>query len=833
MAGPMGSSRNVIAVAVLVWKDVVYSTRSLFRNLGFTVVAVLSLAAAIGVNTGLFTVSDPVMFRRLPVENPDGLVLFRSLAPEQPVVSTHYVSYSLFERMKEGTRFTQGAFVINSPFQAFLLPDGASASGRLPDVTVTPVSGAYFDTLGVQAAAGRPIDETDDRPDSDPVAVISHGLWTTRFGGDPSVIGTRVTISDPPLFNNVAFTVIGVAPRGFHGVDIDVDPDVWIPFHVYAQLNPSVRLLMGFRPELLSIRVMARLRPGATLRDLESELNVIQGQSPESEDAAFPSIRPESGRAGFSQLRLSFFSTLVLLTVAVSLVLLVACANVTALTMVRGLGRRRELALRIAMGCSRLGVYRQQLIESALVGGAGAVIGLGLSYWSTGLLTGYFPAETAFVQRAGLDFRVLSFAAGTALLSVLLCGLVTAFRVSKPDLVTTLKASTGRFDRGGGTAMLIRSVVVLQIATSVVLLIATGLFVRTIQNLREVDLGFDRAAVQFSIDVEGTEPVEDWEGSAERIVENLNAMSNVESVTHYGWFGLLNGQRSTNASIPGSGVAVRTNDLRVGPRFFETMGVEILSGREFQATDANREDNSPVAVISRRLASDLFGDQIPIGRRISHVNEVVEVVGVAEEVNHRTIRDAARPALYRLFSTFGPTDSRFAFSFNGTDASRLAMAQGVARAIDNRFRVRDLMTMNAVAEESLVRERFIGRMVGLFGALALSLTVVGIYGLMSYLVSQRIREIGVRMALGAQRWQVMATVFREILLLCVVGVILGLLATSAAARVVSSTLFGVATTDGWITFGAIATLLVAAAAAAYLPALRAARTDPYAVLRFD
>ncbi len=194
-------------------------------------------------------------------------------------------------------------------------------------------------------------------------------------------------------------------------------------------------------------------------------------------------------------------------------------------------------------------------------------------------------------------------------------------------------------------------------------------------------------------------------------------MSNVESVTHYGWVGLLNGQRSTNASIPGSAVAVRTNDLRVGPRFFETMGVEILSGREFQATDANREDNSPVAVISRRLASDLFGDQIPIGRRISHGNEVVEVVGVAEEVNHRTIRDAARPALYRLFSTFGPTDSRFAFSFNGTDASRLAMAQGVARAIDNRFRVRDLMTMNAVAEESLVQERFIGRMVGLFWGL--------------------------------------------------------------------------------------------------------------------
>ncbi len=838
-------------------KDAIYTLRSLSRSPGFTAVAVLSVALArlirreeraatrpahrnAPLNTAVFTVADPVLVRRLPVDNPEELVLFRMSDPDEADTWSDTVTYPLFERMMGGTRSTSGAFMIDGTFQSPLTREGTTPSDSLPQIEVAPVSGNYFETLGVRAVAGRTISDTDDRPDSDPVVVIGYGLWITRFGGNPDVIGSRVAIGIPLLEENVDFTVIGVAPKGFYGVDIDVNPDMWLPYHVFAQLNPAIRILMRFIPDGLGVRMMARLRPEATLRELQSEVDVIQAQTGEGESADVPRVRVEGGQSGFSLLRLEFFRPLVLLSIAVASVLLIACANVAALTIVRGLGRRKELALRIALGCNRFGIYRQLLLESVLVGGAGASLGLGFSYWSTRLLIGYLPPETGFIERAGLDIRVLTFTGGVALLSVLIFGLVPALRISNPDLVRTLNVPAGRFERGGRATVFIRLMVIAQIGISLVLLIGTGLFVRTIQNLREVDLGFDRDVVQFSIEVDSAERIDDWSGSVERVLGQLELTPNVESATHYNQRGLLGGRTFLRpVSAPGSGAAVRSDSLLVGPRFFETMGVSILSGREFQSGDESRESDSPVAVISQALAIDLFGNRNPVGRRI-HQNpeeensEEVEIIGVAEDVRHSTPREYSAPALYRLFlPSGGSTITRFAFRSRGNDGSRLAIAQRAAGDIDSRFRVARLMTMNEIAEASLVREKFMGRMVGLFGGLALSLTVVGIYGLMSYLVSQRTREIGIRMALGARRRQVMEPVFREVWALCAVGVVLGLLSMAAMTRVAASVLFGVTTTDAWVTIGAVAILVLSATVAGYIPARRAARMTAHTLLRCD
>ena len=790
-------------------------------------------------NTAVFSVADPVLVRRLPVDNPEELVLFRTSDPDEVDRWRDTVRYPLFERMMGGTRSTSGAFMIDGTFLSPLVPEGMTPSESLPQIEVAPVSGNYFETLGVRAVAGRTFSDTDDRPDGDPVVVIGYGLWTTRFGGNPDVIGSRVAIGIPLLDENVDFTVIGVAPKGFYGVDIDVNPDMWLPYHVYAQLNPAIRIMKLFIPEGLGVRMMARLRPEATLREVQSEVDVIQAQTDDGEIADVPRVRAEGGQSGFSLLRLAFFRPLVLLSIAVASVLLIACANVAALTVVRGLGRRKELALRLALGCGRLGIYRQLLLESVLVGGAGAILGLGVSYWSNRLLIGYLPPETGFIERAGLDIRVLTFTGGVALLSVLIFGLVPALRISNPDLVRTLNVAAGRFERGGRATVFIRLMVIAQIGISLVLLIGTGLFVRTIQNLREVDLGFDRDVVQFSIEVDSADRIDDWSGSVERVLGQLELTPNVESATHYNQRGLLGGRtRLRPVSAPGSGAAVRSDSLLVGPRFFETMGVSILSGREFRSGDQSREADSPVAVISQALAIELFGDRNPVGRLIyqnpeEENSEEVEIIGVAEDVRHSTPREYSTPALYRLFSSPVRTLTRFAFRSRGNDGSRLAIAQRAAGDIDSRFRVARLMTMNEIAEASLVREKFMGRMVGLFGGLALSLTVVGIYGLMSYLVSQRTREIGIRMALGARRRHVMEPVFREVWVLCAVGVVLGLLAMSAMTGVAASVLFGVTTIDAGVTIGAIAVLVLSATVAGYIPARRAARMEAHTLLRLE
>ena len=774
------------------------------------------------------------------MDNPEELVLFRTSDPDEVDRWRDTVRYPLFERMMGGTRSTSGAFMIDDTFLSPLTPEGTTPSDSLPQIEFTPVSGNYFETLGVRAVAGRTFSDTDDRPDSDPVVVIGYGLWTTRFGGNPDVIGSRVAIGMPLLDENVVFTVIGVAPKGFYGVDIDVNPDMWLPYHVFAQLNPAIRLMMRFAPQGLGVRMMARLRPEATLREVQAEVDVIQAQTGEGESTDVPRVRAESGQSGFSLLRLAFFRPLVLLSIAVASVLLIACANVAALTVVRGLGRRKELALRLALGCGRSGIYRQLLLESALVGGAGAILGLGVSYWSNRLLIGYLPPETGFIERAGLDIRVLTFTGGVALISVLFFGLVPALRISNPDLVRTLNVPAGRFERGGRATVFIRLMVIAQIGISLVLLIGTGLFVRTIQNLREVDLGFDRDVVQFSIEVDSADRIDDWSGSVERVLGQLELTPNVESATHYNQRGLLGGRtRLRPVSAPGSGAAVRSDSLLVGPRFFETMGVSILSGREFQSGDQSREADSPVAVISQALAIELFGDRNPVGRLIyqnpeEDNSEEVEIIGVAEDARHSTPREYSAPALYRLFSASGgSTITRFAFRSRGNEGSRLTIAQRAAGDIDSRFRVARLMTMNEVAEASLVREKFMGRMVGLFGGLALSLTVVGIYGLMSYLVSQRTREIGIRMALGARRRQVMEPVFREVWILCAVGVVLGLLAMSAMTGVAASVLFGVTTTDAWVTIGAVAVLVLSATVAGYIPARRATRMEAHTLLRLN
>jgi putative ABC transport system permease protein len=822
------------------FQDLRYGFRMLLNNKMFTLVAALSLALGIGANTAIFSLINAMMLRMLPVKDAQELAIFTTIGGER---GTGYIfSYPLYEMFRDRNQSFNGVIAGSAVLRARLI---VNESGTVESAQQQRVSGNFFSTLGVGAVVGRMFTEADDNPASaQPAAVISYEFWKRRFGLDPGVVGRKVTINDTPL------VIVGVTPPGFSGFEVGARPDLWWPIRVMNDPGLSRRTSVW-------LRVMGRLRPGASVAQAQAELDVIFKQH-FGESIAAPAgrkgpttfygrgVKLETGSGGYT-LHNKFRQPLLILMTTVALVLLIACVNVANLLLSRAATRRKEIAVRLAVGAGRFRLIRQLLTESLLLAMIGGVAGLFFARFCARALLAYLPEQTRGALDVAPDARVLGFTLAISVLTGLLFGLAPAWQATQVNLTASLKDQTGA-SAGRSRLALNKLLVVTQVALSVFLLIGAGLFVRSLRNLRSLDTGFDHEnIVQFSIDPGSGYNLAQRANLNKQMLSRLEALPGARSATLSN-SGLLSPYGTITAvTIPGDSRRAEEKPrcwvLNVGPRFFETMKMPILAGREFGSQDERPAPpgdqsaaNSPPlhAIINQTMARYFFGDENPVGKRFKDEGQELEIIGVAKGAKYTNLRESASHTYYRYyFEQPAPSDITLHLRTGGDPIDYAATIQRLVREIDPQLQVVGLRTMTDLVDESLMQERFIAQTASAFSLFALLLACVGLYGVMSYAVARRTNEIGIRMALGALPANVVRMVMREVLLLIALGVAVGLAAAMATTRLVGALLFGLSPTDPLTVALAMLLMIVVAALAGYLPARRASRIDPMVALRYE
>jgi predicted permease len=806
------------------WQDVRYALRGLRKRPGFTAAAVTTLALGIGVPTGIFTVADRALVRELPVEQPDRLV---HIVTDRGAGRINYnFSYPRYLAHRELTNVFSGALA-HSPLP--LAWRGGAGTQRLSGAGVTA---AYFDVLGVRLPLGRGF-VPEDEATAAPVTVLSHASWTRRFGASATVLGETVVL------NGRTFTVVGVAPEGFHGIAVGRPTDLWIPVTSAAELTGAAAMLEDGQASWLS--VFARLAPGVERAQAAAAVAVLTrqlqaaGRMPETER----SLLLDGGR-GLTSLVRDVSAPLRLLSGVVALVLLIACANVANLLLARATARRRELAVRASLGAGRGRLLRQLMTENVVLGLLGGAAGLVAALWVSELLLAFRPPTGVALRiEGGLDGRMLAIAGTATLLTTLLFGLAPAGWGVRHELLGSLKASGGA---GGGRFGLRGALVVGQIALSLMLVVGAGLLARSLANLQAVDVGFEpRGVLLARLDLESA----GYESDRGRVfyrdllarleaTPGVKAASLARTVAPHPW-----GSNVAGVALEGYEAApdeeVRFDLNFVGPRYFETLGVALRAGRSF--TERDRADAAQVAIINETMARRYWPAGDAVGRRIYFGEDstapAVEVVGIAADGKYRDLREAPQANAYLpLLQTYMP-DAAVLLRVSGSPERFVPLLRAAVREIDPELPLFDVRTLEEHVALARSQERMAASLVGLFGALALVLAVVGVYGVMSFFVGQRRQEIGIRLALGARWRDVIAMVLgrgsRPVLL----GVVLGLVGALALGRAARGLLFEVSPQDPLTYLSAAFVLVAAALAAAYLPARRAARVDPMEALRYE
>ena len=837
--------------------DLRLAIRQLLKSPGFTTVALLSLALGIGANTAVFSLVSDFLLRSLPVRNPDELVLLRTTEgargrmsragenngftdPATGRFASTSFSLFIFERLRAEHSALSDVFAFASFSQVNVLVDGAPEI----DASAQLVSGNYHSALGVPAVLGRTLTPDDDRPSAAPVAVISFRYWGRRFGKSTEVLGTIIQI------NRVQTVVVGVTPQGFDGaMQAGESPDVSVPLAHYLRFQPD--RAGRAQPWYWWIRIMGRRAPGATPDQVRASLEPIfqeaaregwlAGRSTDTganeQMPDVPTLAADPGAQGENDVRRKFARPMHMLMGLVALVLAAACANVANLLLARSAVRRREIALRLALGARRGRIVRQLFTESLLLAVAGAVLGTALAWWTRDLLLALRPfGNASVVLDLPLDARVLGFTITVAVATALLFGLAPALRATRVNLSAQFQGGS-RTLGGGGRSRLSQALMVVQIALSLVLLVSTGLFVRSLGNLQNVDAGFNRRGlVLFRIDATSAGYTrEQYAGLQSRLQERLERLPGVRAAT-FSSVALLSSTRQNKRIVvpgyvpaPGASMIVNTNGL--APNFFTAMELPLVLGRGFTARDDG--DRPRVAVVNQAFVRAYCGGENPVGRRITigpAPTDQVEIVGVSADAKYTELRGTTPatiylPALQRLDG-----DANFALRLAAPDpvavSAVFADIRATVRDIDPGLPVLNLRTQDEQIDRLHAQELLFARLSGLFGLLALALTCVGLYGLMSHAVVRRTGEIGLRMALGAPPAHVLRMILGESLALAGLGIAGGALGAYFFARLAATMLFGLSPADP-VTYATVALVLVAIAVlASALPARRASRIDP-------
>jgi predicted permease len=829
-------------------QDLRYGLRMLAKNPGFTVVAVLTLALGIGANTAIFSLLNAVMLRELPVRDPSELVLFgtgRSNGSTNRFASTKLYSYPFYRELRQKNQiFCDVSAVLSVLFTR--MHGAVEGSPALEAMDVELVSGNYFSTLGVKPLLGRVFTPVEDMPaGGHPVAIASYSWWKRRFASDPAVVGRTVKL------RSTIYTIVGVVPPEFFGTTVGQSPDLWIPLSMEKDVSPGWNGLDD--TQFQSLYLLARLKPGVSAETAEAEVNVLAPQiwrgfagpvlTAEQQQALDHAHIELTGAArGLSRLRFEFSLPLQILMAMVGLVLLIACANIANLMLARATARQREIAVRLAIGAGRLRLIRQMLTESLLLAFAGGALAILFASWATqALLAMVSTGPELLPLRVSPDARVLAFTFLVSCLTALLFGSLPALRATRISLAPALKESR----RPVGAAShgpLGKALIISQVALSLVLLIGAGLFLRTLVNLANVETGFNQESVlMFSLDPPAVGYKEDSRlvNLYQQIEQRLSAQAGVRAAS-VSLFTFNQGSWTGYVSIQGR-TPTPDNDMRatynvVGPGYFDTMGIPLLVGRVFGPQDT---ENSPkVAVINQTMARWYFPGESPVGRRFGlgndprHSNDI-EVVGVVKDAKYDSLLEEPIPAAYYPYTQNVTYCNNLEVRYSGDPRPIIAQVRDAVGEVDQSLPITYQNRLAEQVEQSIAGQTLIAQLSSFFGLLALFLACIGIYGLISYAVTRRASEIGIRMALGAGRSSVLWMVMRESLILVGIGLAVGLPAALAAGRLVSTMLFGLGSVDPLSITGAAALLLAFALLAGYLPARRASRVDPMVALRYE
>jgi predicted permease len=833
-------------------QDIRYGWRGLVKRPAFTIVAVIILALGIGANSAIFTLINAVVLKPLPVPNPEELVLFNSAPSEGTRTSDGDLSpgrWDLFSNasyryFREHDKSFQDLSAFRSGESRLSVQrDDASSSEAAQRASGHLVSGNYFSVLGVNAMLGRVLTNEDDSPSASPATVISNPYWKQKLNADPQIVGRSI------LLNGTSFTIVGVMPPEFFGTRVRRSPDFWLPLAFQPQIELRKSSLDD--KNVYWLNMIGRLKPGVSLEQVQAGINVELRQFLTDESGSQLNderrltiqnsyVTLESGARGLSGLRRFYSTALRMLMVIVALVLLIACANVGNLLLSRAAARKAEISLRQALGASRWRLVRQLLTESLLVAVIGGAAGILLAQWGVSLLVSRLAATSPLDVKP--DTTVLLFTLGISIISGVIFGTAPALRATKTDLTTALKEKSA----GGRTGRLnLGSVLVVgQVAVSLILLVGAGLFARSLIKLQQEDLGFNRDNVLLaSVDTRlaGYKP-EELTAVYRQIYDRLSSLPNVQSAT-VASFSPMQGS-STNSTItvrgytPNENENMAVNNMLIGPSFGETLGVPLLMGREIGLHDT--PTSGRVAVVNQTFANAFFPNQNPIGRRLTFEEDSdkddFEIVGVIGDSKYDSAKEKPERTIFRpILQVQDQLTFQNVFELR-TVGEPLNLSNEVRAAVtevNDRLSILNLTSLRLQTDEALKQDKLIAQLVSFFGLLGLLLSCVGLYGIMAHAVVRRTNEIGIRMALGAERLNIIWMVLKESLLLVVVGLGIGLPASWVAARLISNQLFGLSPSDPLTLITAVTLLTLVAALAGYLPARRAARVDPLKALRYE
>ena len=832
-------------------QDAAYGTRALLRSPGITIVALLSLALGIGANTAIFSLLNAVLLRSLPVKDPAQLVLLGTADSSgigSSFVDTELFSYPFYRQLQQKNAVfsnVAAVFSMSSDVHGMLLGPSGQAGGEDEIIHAQLVSGTYFQLLGVQPEMGRTLLDKDDASEGDhPVAVVSQSFWKRRLNRDPNVLNRKVKLA------STVFTVVGVAPPEFFGTKVGESPDIWVPMSMVRSLHPTWD---AYRQNFTqSLDVMGRLKPGVSLAQATTNVNLLLQQitqgfpdadlSKKNLDKLHKAHIPLTPMAnGLSSIRGQFSEPLQILMAVVALVLLIACANIANLLLARSTARARELAVRQALGARRDRLIRQLLTESLILSLAGGVLGIGFAILASRFLlhvvSGNFETIPLDISP---DLRLLGFTFAITVATAILFGTVPAFRATRLQLIENLKAGRGPANAGARNT-LAKALVISQVALSLVLMVGAGLFLRSLVNLNKIDPGFNRENVlRLNIDTEPT-GLKDGEPALralyQQIEQRVAALPGVKADS-FSAFTFAEGSWSEAILVSGmpnnEDIAVHQNV--VGNGYFDTMQIPLLAGRTFNSTDTSTSQH--VAVIGEHVARTLFPPgSNPIGMHFGLSDHKPEndyiVIGIVKDAKVIALNEKPRNIDYLSYRQRDWGFGDFEVRYTGDYTAIATTIQEAIHSINRNIRIIHVTTLDEQVGRTMTNQRLVAQLSTFFGLLAVFLSAIGIYGLMSYVVSRRTNEIGIRMALGAARSNVSWLVMREILLLVAIGIAIGIPAAFAGDRLVANMLYGLKGTDPISFTAAVVFLLAIAAIAGYLPARRASRVDPMIALRYE